>query len=159
LGGYKFEGGARQMKIEVSDLYDSLYEIAKSCWDNFEFEHTPDDFYREFNGEWDTIVRALEVDLFFAACARRLMKLTGVRLSTADVEDMLRLCDNEGNMLEGMAAEYHMNGFDWSLPGNVGNEIENLVIGGDGTPRYRSDARLFLVVPGAAQQGDEPGAQ
>lgn len=140
-----------QMKIEVSDLYDNLYEMARSCWDNFEFEHTPDDFYREFDGEWHSVVRALEVDLFFAACARRLMKLTAVRLSTADVENMLRLCDKEGNMLEGTAAEYHMNGFDWSLPGNVDNEIENLIIGGNHTPRRRPDVRLFLVVSGAAR--------
>ena len=132
------------MQVEVSDLFDSLHELAAIIWTRFLFRGGVPRGHPDF----DDVTRRLEVEVFFPACARRLEQAAGITIPHDEVEGRLRLHDMSGAPLEGIAAEYHMDGFDWGSP--TSETIQNQVIGGDGMPRPRTEVRLFLHAPGAA---------
>lgn len=131
------------MQLEVSDLFDSLHELAVIIWTRFLFRGGVPREHPDF----DDVTRHLEVDVFFAACARRAAQAGGIHVPYEQVHDMLRLHDADGLPLEGVASEYHMDGFDWGTP--LSETIKNQVVGGDGRPRSRAEVRLFLHVPAA----------
>ncbi len=133
-----------KMQVEVSDLFDSLHELAVIIWTRFLFRGGVPREHPNF----DDVTRGLEVEVFFPACARRLWQAAGITIPHDEVEDMLRLHNLSGAPLEGMAAEYHMNGFDWGTP--MSETVQNQVVGGDGMPRPRTEVRLFLHAPDAA---------
>jgi hypothetical protein len=93
------------------------------------------------------MIDKLEIDLFFAACARRLAKKTGIRIAPNRIGEMLRLYNTEGEMLKGRASEYHSTVFDWGTPED--ESINNQVVGGDLINRSRGEVRIILVATAA----------
>jgi hypothetical protein len=129
------------MEIEVSDLFDSFHEIAVIVWQRFLFKGgVPQD-----QPHFDGVTRAIEVDVFFAECARRVAETTAATIAYHGLDEFLRLHDSDGKMLDGVASEYHTCGFDWGSPDS--DTIVNQVLGGDLIPRTRPDVRLFVHVP------------
>jgi hypothetical protein len=134
------------MEIEVSDLFDSFHEVAVLIWQRFLFRGgVPSD-----QPHFDGVTRAIEVDVFFAACSRRVAEATGVTIAHENLDEFLRLHDGDGKVLEGIAAEYHTCGFDWGSPDS--DTITNQVLGGDLRERSRADVRLFVHIPTDAEQ-------
>src|SRR5258708_38682659 len=100
------------MEIEVSDLFDSFHEVAVLIWQRFLFKGgVPQD-----QPHFDGVTRAIEVDVFFAACARRVTETAGATIPYESLDEFLRIHDSDGKMLEGVSSEYHTCGFDWGSP-------------------------------------------
>ncbi|HXE58995.1 MAG TPA: hypothetical protein VNK43_13425 [Gemmatimonadales bacterium] len=131
--------------VEVTDLYDAFHELADFLWRRFHFRQLRID-EPEIGPPFDELVDQLQVDLFFPACARRVLQTIGVELDPDEMEERLVLADRDGRPLPGAAATFHFHGFDYGEP--YDESVENLVVGGDMVPRPRREVRIFVRVEG-----------
>ncbi|HEX6693942.1 MAG TPA: hypothetical protein VF035_04475 [Longimicrobiales bacterium] len=135
--------------IDVSDLYDAFHAIAQSIWRDFGFAVDDE--------SWDDIIDALEMDLFLASCAQRIMNATSESLDPDEIPARIRLVLDDGKVLAGAGGQYHSHAFYPEESGIVPNAImtENLmsraragvrlVIGDQGSQTRRRGAQLPLV--------------
>lgn len=140
-------------RIEVSDLYDSFHQIAEVLFTQGEFPDGADCLPAKLGPRFDELVDQLEADFFFAACARRLLKTTGLPVQTDGIHKMLNICNMDGELLKGSAAQYHSHAFDydWGTPYDR-KHVRNFVICGGLEPRPRPDVRIFLYLDKPAEQ-------
>ena len=131
--------------IDVSDLYDAFHGIAQSIWRDFGFAVDDE--------SWDDIIDALEMDLFLAGCAQRIMNATSEPLEPDEIPARIRLVLDDGKVLAGAGGQYHSHAFYPEESGTVPNAImtENLM------SRARAGVKLIIAPQGA--QARRRGAQ
>jgi hypothetical protein len=135
-------------RIEVTDLYQKLYEIVSLIWNEPDFrgQYKPD---QPLVGDpWYAVDAYLEENLFLAACSRRVYRLTGESLSLPEVWAALQVCDVDGNAREGDSGCYASTGFDWGQPDD--DEILPLLVAMNLEGDDISDIRLFVKLEKAA---------
>ena len=133
-------------RIEVTDLYDAFHQLADLVWTRFHFRrHRADE--PEVGPPFGELVDQIQVDLFFPACARRVVAETGLELDPDAVGEAIVLTDPDGRPLDGDAARYHAHGFDLGEP--YEERIENLVVSADLNARERASVRLFVDLDAA----------
>ena len=119
--------------IDVSDLYDSFHAIAQSIWRDFGFAVDDE--------SWDDIIDSLEMDLFLAGCAQRIMNETQESLEPDEIPGRIRLIDEDGKVVPGSGGQYHSHAFYPEEDGVVPNAVmtANLM------SRSRDDVTLLIV--------------
>jgi hypothetical protein len=136
------------MQIDVSDLYDAFFEIARILWLRAEFKGCPSGVVDALGPNYETMMDELELKMFFAACSRRLTRRSGgARIAPPEIRRHLTLHDVSGQLLPGEQGTYQCQAFDWGTPSDA--DIVNRVAAGDLTPRSRIDTKIFLTVDGA----------
>lgn len=72
------------MKLDVSDLFDNLYDVASFARVRFDLSQTtePDDE----SDEWHAFCESLSDSLFLPACANRAFSITHIRMNAADIK-------------------------------------------------------------------------
>lgn len=131
------------MTIEVSDLYDALYEIVRIAWAKGEFIPVGGASGMNVGSRFADFCAELQHQFFFAACARRLGRATGHWIDLDSIGGHLRLHDMDGSLRAGCSGQqYHFHGFEWGTPDD--RDVENRVVGGDLTPYSRAETRIFL---------------
>lgn len=129
--------------IEVSDLFDAYHAMIDIAWKHGLFRGNPSYQNPDFVGVmFYELDDALEVDFFFSACARRLVKTTGEKIQPEDIRQRLIIADMNGEPLSGKDAEYISSAHDWGTPND--EAPENAVICAKQTSHPRSSIRLYL---------------
>jgi hypothetical protein len=136
------------VRVEVTDLYDAFHELAELLWQRFAFQGRRQGQPGQIGPCFDELIDQLELDLFFAACARGVWAEAEVKLDLEEIKGKLQVCDRDLNVREGTRGQYHSHGFDWSSGRETA--VENLVIAGDLVGDRREDVRLFVLVDSAA---------
>jgi hypothetical protein len=129
--------------IEVTDIYVAFYKIACILWESGEMRDRPD-AKNELGPPFFIIVDGLELEFFYAACARRVAKQTGIRLPYEKVREILRLHDASGVPLDGLNFLYGSDGFDHGAPGD--ETIKPWIVTGMSVPRPLETTRVYAYV-------------
>lgn len=131
------------MVIEVSDLYDAFYKAVQVAWSAGEFAACSGAPPRSGMLQFHEYCDVLEQSFFYAACARRLGKLTGYLITPMQVRTHLKLHDANGIILDDIyEQQYQYHAFDWGTPDHA--DIENRIAAGNLTPKSRDNTRVFL---------------
>lgn len=72
------------MRLDVSDLFDHLYDVA--CFARARFNLSQSNDTHPGSAEWDAFSNALSNQLFLPACANRAFSFTGIRIASTDVK-------------------------------------------------------------------------
>jgi hypothetical protein len=131
--------------IDVSDIYDAFFDVAKAIWDRCEYKNTDWRDASFVGPPLSDLLDYLEEKVFLSACARRYQSRHGRKVTTMELLKLLRVVDASGVPLAGIVSRYHSYGFDWFLSDDIAPVLENCVIAGDSLPRKRSDVRLVMI--------------
>ena len=144
------------MQIDVSDLYDAFFDIARILWMRMESKGRPNGSWGALGPRYGSILDRMETDVFFAACARRLARQTERVILPSDIRRHLTLHDLAGRRFDGDEAyKYQVQAFDFGTPND--EDIQNRVCAGDLWVRSRAETRILLTIEDDARDIPEEG--